>query len=308
MTNQEFLESITQEGEEWRDVIGYEGLYAVSSFGRVVSLWRTANNRFQDVPKPPRLMNVSRGGAVILSKEDNPTKFRIHLLVARHFLPEPNNGETILDFRDGDRTNSRASNLYWRKIKSRKKQFDVSDLDGEIWEPIDGYENLYYISSHGRIKSLRYNKILAPFKGSKIGYYYICLVKDGVKTKTTIHRLVATHFCDNPHNYTEVEHLDSNPLNNHYSNLRWCNHTMNMNNEITRKRASDALIGSINNPTSKAVVQLRNGTVLATYPSMAEAERQGFSQAEISRCCQGKRKSHYGYEWMFLSDYEASNQ
>ncbi|WP_394800226.1 NUMOD4 domain-containing protein, partial [Bacteroides finegoldii] len=34
MTNQEFIQSITIEEEEWRDVIGFEGLYMVSSLGR----------------------------------------------------------------------------------------------------------------------------------------------------------------------------------------------------------------------------------------------------------------------------------
>lgn len=40
MTNQEFIESISLEGEIWKDVIEYEGLYMVSSYGRVVSLER----------------------------------------------------------------------------------------------------------------------------------------------------------------------------------------------------------------------------------------------------------------------------
>lgn len=35
MTNKEFLESITLEGEEWRDVVGYEGLYVVSNLGEI---------------------------------------------------------------------------------------------------------------------------------------------------------------------------------------------------------------------------------------------------------------------------------
>jgi len=29
MNNQEFLKSITLDGEEWRDIIGFEGLYKV---------------------------------------------------------------------------------------------------------------------------------------------------------------------------------------------------------------------------------------------------------------------------------------
>lgn len=44
MTNEEFIKSISLEGEIWKDVIGYEGLYMVSSFGRVISLERQVPN------------------------------------------------------------------------------------------------------------------------------------------------------------------------------------------------------------------------------------------------------------------------
>lgn len=44
MTNEEFLKSITLEGEMWKDVAGYEGCYMVSNFGRVMSLGREVPN------------------------------------------------------------------------------------------------------------------------------------------------------------------------------------------------------------------------------------------------------------------------
>lgn len=44
MTNEEFIKNISFEGEEWRDVVGFEGLYMVSSFGRVISLGRKIVN------------------------------------------------------------------------------------------------------------------------------------------------------------------------------------------------------------------------------------------------------------------------
>ena len=51
MTNEEFIKSVSLEGEEWRDVVGFEGLYKVSSLGRVVSLAKYVNNRFKNVYK-----------------------------------------------------------------------------------------------------------------------------------------------------------------------------------------------------------------------------------------------------------------
>ena len=37
MTNEEFIKSVSLEGEEWRDVVGYEGYYMISSYGRLLS-------------------------------------------------------------------------------------------------------------------------------------------------------------------------------------------------------------------------------------------------------------------------------
>ena len=48
--------------------------------------------------------------------------------------------------------------------------------------------------------------------------------------KKYVHRLIAETFIDNPHNYTEVDHLDRNKLNNCVDNLRWCDVKTNRQN------------------------------------------------------------------------------
>ena len=47
--------------------------------------------------------------------------------------------------------------------------------------------------------------------------------KDGnyKQIKRSIHQLVAECFVSNPDNHTEVDHIDRNKRNNHYTNLRW---------------------------------------------------------------------------------------
>lgn len=100
MNNQEFLKSITLDGEEWRDIIGFEGLYKVSSYGRVASLERHVNNRYQDVYKQPHLLRASKTKrektpSVTLSIDGKDSKRHIPYLVAQHFLCQPDNNYVL---------------------------------------------------------------------------------------------------------------------------------------------------------------------------------------------------------------------
>ena len=65
MTNEEFIESIRLEGEEWRDVVGWEGYYKVSSFGRIIVLSRHVkrpyNDGFLTTPKLAKLQTSTNG-------------------------------------------------------------------------------------------------------------------------------------------------------------------------------------------------------------------------------------------------------
>lgn len=58
--------------------------------------------------------------------------------------------------------------------------------------------------------------------------------------------------------------------------------------------------------TKIPIVQLTlEEELVKIYESQSEAERNGFGQPGISRCCRGKSKTHKGYKWMYLSDYES---
>ena len=89
----------------------------------------------------------------------------------------------------------------------------------EIWKDIENYEEYYQISSLGRIRNKKENRILKPSKSC--GYYHISL-RYGNKKEMLIHRLVAKAFIPNPLNLSYVNHKDENKLNNNVENLEWC--------------------------------------------------------------------------------------
>ena len=59
-------------------------------------------------------------------------------------------------------------------------------------------------------------------------YFYDENNKNIGNKKKNIHQLVAETWVPNPHGYTEILHLDENPRNNHYTNLKWGTHKENM--------------------------------------------------------------------------------
>ena len=122
MTNEEFIKNISFEGEEWRDVVGFEGLYMVSSFGRVISLKREVRNTHcsyrvvgQHILTPNK--NTSRSKNKRQSyhqykNKRNRKSITAHRIVATAFIPNPNNYPDI-DHIDGNPLNNNVHNLRW---------------------------------------------------------------------------------------------------------------------------------------------------------------------------------------------------
>lgn len=126
MTNEEFIKSITLEGEEWKDVVGFEGIYMVSSFGRVASLQREVANTAKSTRivafslLTPNLMKVAerykreykRYIYHLYKNHRERTAIQAHRLVAMAFIPNPNNYPEI-DHIDGNPSNNHVENLRW---------------------------------------------------------------------------------------------------------------------------------------------------------------------------------------------------
>lgn len=108
--------------EIWKDIEGYEGLYQVSNLGRVRSLDRVVNriNPRNGNPLTFILRGVvmkqhkNKGGYMRVSlkiKEPHRTCL-VHRLVAKAFIPNPNNLPEV-NHKNQVRNDNRAENLEW---------------------------------------------------------------------------------------------------------------------------------------------------------------------------------------------------
>lgn len=123
----------------------------------------------------------------------------------------------------------------------------------ETWKNVVGYEGLYEISNHGRVKSLDkswvagkgriFNKpetIRKPGLNSR-GYLHVKLCKEGKRKIITIHTLVWDHFGNKPRNghKLQVDHRDNNKLNNRIDNLQLLTPRQNVSKHYkTQKKTS----------------------------------------------------------------------
>ena len=180
----------------------------------------------------------------------------------------------------------------------------------EIWKDIKGYEGLYQVSNKGRVKSLervvmRNNgnpqtvkeTILRPINNSR-GHYHVRLQNNRKYEQFFIHQLVAQAFIPNPDptKYTIVHHIDHNTQNNCVENLVWM--TKEEHDELHK-----------NTKTKKVYQYTLDGELIRMWESASYVEEVfGYSQAGISRCCNGGfyRKGKWinvttanGYKWSY---------
>ena len=94
--------------EQWRPVKGYEGLYEVSSLGRVKSL-NYNRTGVEKILKPGMTSGYLQVG---LYKDGEVKHFYVHRLVAEAFLPNPE-GLTEVNHKDENKENNVVGNIEW---------------------------------------------------------------------------------------------------------------------------------------------------------------------------------------------------
>ncbi len=167
-------------------------------------------------------------------------------------------------------------------------------------EKIYRYNNRdYLISNDGHVFIADGNK-RSPYhtevkqRLNKDGYLEVTLGETKHRNTKRVHQLVAELFVkkpnDNKQTY-EVDHIDRNRINNHYSNLQWLTHSENVK-RIPLQVQSNARKAEHNGRATFTWEQIRQ--IRVWY-------QQGYSIAEITRLVYGA-DIPYKYKWSTINN------
>lgn len=169
--------------EIWKDIAGYEGMYQVSSMGRVRSLDRVVDYRRCISNRRGKIIagGVNRDGysTVNLSK-DGVRKFKsVHRLVCDAFH-EAVPGHNVTNHKDGNKLNNCAANLeHSTYSKNTQHAFDTGLQKPERGE----------VNGNSKLTTERVLEIRRKYETGK--YSKPCLAKDYEVTRQQIGHIVS---------------------------------------------------------------------------------------------------------------------
>lgn len=144
-------------------------------------------------------------------------------------------------------------------------------------------------SRNGRGKAKFWRKV-NPMISHK-GRLRVQLRKNGKVYKYQVSRLVAIAHIPNPENKPLVMHLDNNPQNNHFSNLKWGTQSENMQQMVAENRSGSLFKLGKDNIVYK--ITPRTGPKFTTFEIfwVRLLKQMGFSTAFISKIDGRSRKN-----------------
>ena len=132
-----------KEVEVWKDIIGLEDYYKVSTFGNVFS------KRSNKIIKPALLEN---GYLRVQTKLNGGTvRFRVHRAVAETFVKLKRDDQMFVNHIDGDKQNNHYLNLEWCSLAENQRHARRNGLFKNLYSQGDRKltpEDVRYIRKH----------------------------------------------------------------------------------------------------------------------------------------------------------------
>lgn len=148
---------------------------------------------------------------------------------------------------------------------------------------IEGFPD-YAVSNHGRVMSLRFDRILAP-RVNSYGHHRVVLYREREAFDLYIHHLVAAAFTTGYAPGMQVRHRDNDNGNNYVANLRFPGRGL----------------GQLKNPSVPMTRRVRIVELDLVFRSVEDCARYLDGDASsIYRVLRGDRLSHKGYTFDYL--------
>lgn len=308
----------TLEREEWRDVVGYEGLYQVSSFGRVRSLDRTVINKLgiSHLYSPKVLQpSVTRLQylRVSLCCNGKIKCYGIHRLVAQAFIPNPDNLPQV-NHRNEKPDCNYPDNMEWctaeyncnyggrnkRLSETKKRKFAT---DEEYW--LKYAEQNRRIAKDPECRKKQKESVSKRFEDPEFREKWTEKNRKQAQTsewrekqKEGIRRVTATSEWQEKHQKAMKELSNNDEFR---TKMMIRNRLLAKDENFIKKHTQ-----GIRKKFCKPIVQLTiNGQFVREWECAMDVARElGYSNSMIGRCCKGREESHKGYIWKYKSDYE----
>lgn len=255
--------------EEWRPVVGFEGLYEVSNTQKVRSVSRCTVGKKGNVRnfKGKILSNTLSNGYICYSLRNGKRGYKcyLHRLIAEAFIPNPDN-KPCIDHINTIRTDNRIENLRW---VTYKENYHNSITEEKI------IRNAY------KSKSCR-DKIMITRDLKGLNKKIYTYNRDGFFVKEYNRSMdLAEELC-----------VPSSHINNA------CLYGYAIKGVLCRYEKVERIIG--HKFTNRRIAQYDlNGNFIREWESIKKA-CDFYSVKSIQNACSGKSKTSAGFKWKYI--------
>lgn len=162
------------------------------------------------------------------------------------------------------------------------------DAQPVAWRPVVGFEGHYEVSALGDVRNVKTGRAQAKNTMGR-GYIKAEFWRDGERTQTSVHRVVAEAFLPRRDGLNEVNHIDGDKTNNAAWNLEWTD----------RKGNTDHSRYALGNDVKPVLATDPETGAQEYFPSIEEAGRSGYNASGIYDALNGRKRTHGGKAWSF---------